>query len=171
MTDKQLIKRVQEGRRECLNDIVERYYDDILRFCTYLIGNSQDAYDLTQETFLRFIRYVDSYRYRNLKGYLIMIARNLCMDYFKGKKEGITFTEEIEKDSDDASMNQSEDKIYLDEAMAKIPPAQREIIIMRYYSELKLHEIAAILDIPLSTVKSRLRLGMEKLHDELKEEI
>ena len=67
MNDRTLIWKIQQGQKELLNEIAEKYYDDIYRFCCYLTGQSQDAYDLAQETFLRFIRYVDRYRYRNLK--------------------------------------------------------------------------------------------------------
>lgn len=88
MNDRTLIWKIQQGQKELLNEIAEKYYDDIYRFCCYLTGQSQDAYDLAQETFLRFIRYVDRYRYRNLKGYLLTIARNVCMDYLRQNKGG-----------------------------------------------------------------------------------
>lgn len=76
MTDKELIRKVHNGNKEALNTIVERYYDEIYRFCLYLTGQETDSYDITQEVFLRFIKYIDSYEHRNLKGYLLIIARN-----------------------------------------------------------------------------------------------
>lgn len=82
MDDKTLIKEIQNGKKEYLNDIAERYYDDIYRFCCYQSGSALDAYDLAQETFLKFIRYIDGYRYKNLKGYLLTIAMNVCRDYY-----------------------------------------------------------------------------------------
>ena len=92
MNDRTLIWKIQQGQKELLNEIAEKYYDDIYRFCCYLTGQSQDAYDLAQETFLRFIRYVDRYRYRNLKGYLLTIARNVCMDYLRQNKGCLLYT-------------------------------------------------------------------------------
>lgn len=81
LEDQELIHRIQNGRKEYLNEIAVKYYDDIYYFCCYQTGSREDAYDLAQETFLRFIRYVESYRYRNLKGYLLTIAMNLCREY------------------------------------------------------------------------------------------
>ena len=86
MNDRELIREIQRGKKEYLNTIAEKYYDDIYRFCCYQTGSRQDAGDLTQETFLHFIRSVEHYRYRNLKGYLLTIARNVCMDYFRSAK-------------------------------------------------------------------------------------
>ncbi len=76
MEDKELIRRIQNGQKEYLNVIAEKYYDDIYYFCCYQCGSREDAFDLAQETFLRFIRYVEKYQYRNLKGYLLTIAMN-----------------------------------------------------------------------------------------------
>ena len=66
---------------------MDRYYDDIYNFCCYHSGNREDAYDLAQETFLRFIRYVGQYKYVNLKGYLLTVAMNVCRNYYRDKKE------------------------------------------------------------------------------------
>ena len=83
VTDKELIHMVHSGDKEALNIIINKYYDDIYRFCYYLTGHETDSYDITQEVFIKFIRYSDTYRYKNLKGYLLIIARNLCYDYFR----------------------------------------------------------------------------------------
>ena len=80
MDERQWIHAIQKGDKQYLKDIVEKYYDDIFRFCAFQSGSGEDAYDLAQETFLKFIRYVEGYRYRNLKGYLLTVAMNLCAE-------------------------------------------------------------------------------------------
>lgn len=87
MDDKELVRRIQNGQKEYLNVIADRYYDDIYNFCCYHSGNREDAYDLAQETFLRFIRYVGQYKYVNLRGYLLTVAMNVCRNYYRDKKE------------------------------------------------------------------------------------
>ena len=67
MDDRQLVHEIQHGNKQYLNEIAEKYYDDIYRFCCYQTGDPDQSYDLAQETFLRFVRYIDHYRYRNLK--------------------------------------------------------------------------------------------------------
>lgn len=167
MTDRELIRKVHKGNKEALNDIVEKYYDDIYRFCVYLTGHETDSYDITQEVFLRFIQYINSYKSRNLKGYLFMIARNLCRDYFR-KNEKQILTDEVptpayeEKGLINAELSASFRNILL-----KVPPEQREVIILRIYEELSFREIAKALESNLSTVKSRFHAGIEKLQKEV----
>ncbi len=167
MNDRTLICKIQQGQKELLNEIAEKYYDDIYRFCCYLTGQSQDAYDLAQETFLRFIRYVDRYRYRNLKGYLLTIARNVCMDYLRQKKgEALTDAPEEEEKAQKTSRDEISalvERQFFWEELLKLPQMQREALILYYYNGLKIREIAAMTGVSGSTVKSRLRQGTEKL--------
>ena len=163
MTDQELIRKVHSGNKEALNTIVGRYYDDIYRFCLYLTGQETDSYDIVQEVFLRFIKYADSYEHRNLKGYLLIIARNLCRDYFHHKSNMYCIEDTAYAGADDDRLGNLENRLVLWEALQKIPINQREIIILRIYGEMRFHEIARILGVNLSTVKSRFRLGVGNL--------
>lgn len=163
MTDKELIRKVHNGNKEALGDIVSRYYDEIYHFCLYLTGQETDSYDITQEVFLRFIKYVDSYQYRNLKGYLLIIARNLCRDYFHHAKDTSSIEEVLFLGKEDLNLTSLEDRMLLHKALSQLPVNQREVVVLRIYEELRFHEIAAILGCNLSTVKSRFRLGVKNL--------
>ena len=98
MEDRELIRRIQDGQKQYLNEIAEKYYNDIYYFCCYQTGSREDAYDLAQETFLRFIRYVDRYQYRNLKGYILTIAMNLCRNYACGSGKAPVLSESFESE-------------------------------------------------------------------------
>lgn len=163
MTDKELIRKVHNGSKEALNMIADRYYDEIYRFCLYLTGQETDSYDITQEVFLRFIKYVDSYEYRNLKGYLLIIARNLCRDYFHHKKDTCCIEDDSYMGAEDTKLGNLENRMVLWQALQQLPVKQREIIVLRIYEELRFHEIAEILGCNQSTVKSRFRLGIKSL--------
>lgn len=168
MKDKILIQQIQSGRKELLNDVIEKYYDEVLHFCIYQVHDNTSAYDLTQETFYRFIRCVDTYQYRNLKAYLIRIARNLCIDYWNKKSDtlnicGLEDGGELSAGSKDAQFERIENGMVLADMLARLPAEQREVVVMRYYSDLKLADISRILNVNLSTVKSRLRLGVMAL--------
>lgn len=146
MKDKEIIQQIQSGHKELLNDVIERYYDDILHFCMYQIHDATYAYDLTQETFYRFIRCVDTYQYKNLKAYLIRIARNLCVDYWHGRVQTIDIDvqepiEQVDSNGKSTQFEQLENGIVLADLLARLPVEQREVIIMRYYSEQKLADI------------------------------
>lgn len=179
MEDKWLIREIQNGRKEYLQEIAVKYYDDIYRFCCYQTGNTEESYDLAQETFLRFIKYVESYRYRNLKGYLLTIAMNVCRDYYarcsvtaeyeeggkaqemEGHRQPLT-----EAGPEDAAV-QDEDARRLLLKLGELPHMQREAIVLHYYYDMKFKEIARLTGVSTATVKSRVKQGMEKLRKKL----
>lgn len=179
MDDRQMIHQIQQGNKEYLNSIAEKYYDDIFRFCCYQTGSREQSYDLAQETFLRFIRYVDHYQYKNLKGYLLTIAMNVCRDYFHwaGKQQKFSDgnTQDLEEICSDGDLTlgktmEDENARIIREALLFLPPIQREVIILHCYSGLKYREIGKITGAGTSTVKSRMRQGMDKLRKILREE-
>ena len=61
MTDRELIRQLRSGTKNALTGIVDRYYEDIYRFCLYLTADETESYDITQEVFLRFMKYISSY--------------------------------------------------------------------------------------------------------------
>lgn len=198
MDERQWIHAIQKGNKQYLQDIVEKYYDDIFRFCTFQSGSREDAYDLTQETFLRFIRYVEGYHYRNLKGYLLTIAMNLCRDFLteksrQGERE-ISFDQEInsdnpsesdtlwdiyqpsetvsgrEEESPESKLMESDLHDRLMKALSCLPQMQRETLLFHYLYDMKYREIAKLTGVSVSTVKSRVKQGTEKLRGVMKRE-
>ncbi len=166
MTDKELMQKVHSGDKEALGRVVDLYYTDIYRFCLYMIRNDNDAYDLTQEVFLKFIKYGISYQHNNLKGYLLTIARNICFNYFRNKKE-ISQTYELESVEEISMMQKEYSEVEMSmcfvKMLGKLPDEMREVIILRIYEELKFREIAKIMGSSISTAKSRFRLGIKHL--------
>lgn len=176
MEDRELIRRIQNGRKEYLNEIAEKYYDDIYYFCCYQTGSREEAYDLTQETFLRFVRYVEQYQYRNLKGYLLTIAMNLCRDYMREQAarhleicpdaSGWRFPE-AEKTI--GEMKGTEDRMLLFDALRMLADSQREAVLLHHFYGYKNREIACMTGTSAATVKSRVRQGLAKLEKLLNE--
>ena len=140
MKDSELIQKIHSGNKEAVGIIIERYYSDIYCFCLYMIQTEDDAYDITQETFLKFMKYGTSYKHNNLKGYLLTIARNICFNYFRDKKEKITAVEweKIDKISNHRDkLAEAEDAIYLRKLLRELSQDTREVIILRIYEEMK----------------------------------
>lgn len=153
--------------------MIELYYADIFRFCLYMIQSEDDAYDITQETFLKFIKYSSAYRQHNLKGYLLTIARNLCFSYFRMQKERSHSYEweilekiPVQKDS----IQNTENSIYLQKLLSELSPENREVVILRTYEELKFKDIAKMMGCSVSTIKSRFRLGVQHLKKMMEDE-
>lgn len=186
MQDYELIKRIRQGEKQLFGQLVEKYYDDVFRYCYYQTGNEHTAYDCTQETFYHLMRFLDNYRERNhFKSYLIRIASNVCRDYFR--KDGRRSVREVsysQWDDSSESVPKPADappstdgaeqdtllRLSIREGLMQLPEAQREAIVLYYYQGYKLREIAALTGVPLSTVKTRLYAGTEKLKQYLKEE-
>lgn len=85
--DKKVIRRIQSGEAEDSQILIEKYYQEIFRFSYYMTGNKEDAYDCTQETFLKMIRYIGQYKeMQKFKAWLFQIARNVCYDGFRREK-------------------------------------------------------------------------------------
>lgn len=166
MKDSKLIQKLHSGDKEAAGIIIERYYEDIYRFCLYMVQIEADAYDITQETFLKFMKYGSSYKHNNLKGYLLTIARNLCFDYFRNKsqKAAATDWEELDKHQTRTDrMAETEDAVYLKYLLKELSEDIREVVIMRTYEEMRFKDIAKIMGCSLSTAKSRYRLGISQL--------
>ena len=178
MTDRELIRQLRSGNKNALTGIVDRYYEDIYRFCLYLTADETESYDITQEVFLRFMKYISSYYYRNLKGYLLIIARNLCRDYFsrRDREDYIRMSNPALLHEDDGAetggagnkeLEHTELRYLFQGILSRLPAEQREVIALRFGEELKFKEIAEVLGCSQSTAKSRYRLAIARLRKEM----
>ena len=119
-------------------------------------GNPDTAADITQDVFLKLLENIQSVRkIGKFQNYLLTIAVNICNNYTKKAKPLYMDLETLEdiEDTDNAF-----EKIELNELKA-----QKEVIILRFYYDLKIREIATITKASVSTVKSRLQQGIKKL--------
>lgn len=134
---------------------------------------------MAQETFLHFIRSVEQFRYRNLKGYLLTIARNVCMDYFRGcqrrQEKEESFRQKAQEDgafavSQQARSQQEEFLVTVEQLTEHLPQMQREAMVLYYGYGFKYREIARMTGVGIGTVKSRVRQGTRKLRKSMEEQ-
>ena len=165
MDDFLLILKMKQGNEEAFEKFVRKYYSQILQYCRYHCFDTEYAQDLTQETFLKFFGSLQTYHHMGkAKNYLYTIAGNLCKNNAKKKKDlpadqeiwdrEMGFSDEIER---------VETKICIEQALNELSPELREIMILFYFQDCKLTEIANILQISLPLVKYRLRRAREEL--------
>ena len=169
-TDFKLIKQMRQGDEAAFDLFIHKYYSDILRYCTYHCHDSEEAKDLTQDTFLRFFSGFASYSHRGkAKNYLYTIAGNLCKNYYRQPRGQPldSFGEELLSESpEDALSTQITVRTCLD----RLSEEFREVIILYYYQDLKQNEIADVLGISLPLVKYRLKKAKEQLQQMLRTE-
>jgi RNA polymerase sigma-70 factor (ECF subfamily) len=177
-TDEDLALRVQRGDAQGLTALVERHHGPLLGFVYRMTGGDRAlAEDLVQEAFLRVMRAIGQYRYpRPFKPWLYAIALNLARDHYRraDTRHAAALSEEAWESQpadppDDGLLADAEGR-QVAAAVHALPPHQREALVLRYYQGLSLDEIAAALDIPVGTVKSRLSLGLKRLRETLEPE-
>ena len=159
--DREVIERVVEGDSEAFNILIRRWERPIYNFIVRMIGDRDEAMDLSQDCFLKAYRELRTLKDRDrFSSWLYRIAHNACLSQIR-KNHGKTWVEldpEIGK-----AYVPLENRLAVEKALGQLPPDQREAVILKVFQSLKFEEIAAIQDAPVSMVKSRLYMGFEKL--------
>ena len=161
----ELFGRLREGDEAVLEELIRSHYPGILRYCLGHTPDRQTAEDAAQETFLKAVRHIDAYAHRGrFKAYLYKIAANTCTDLWRrsGRREPTEPEEYIEP-----GFARVEAELSLAQLLSTLPAKQREVVVLRYVYDLKLREIAEVLDEPLRTVQSRLRSALKALERSL----
>ena len=165
LDDERLYQQVMAGDEAALVELVTRYHSSIYKFLYRFTGDQTLAEDLTQDTFTRLLTYQGSPPAR-FKSWVYTIASNLARDHLKSAPYRYEHDTDFQNDGEsitgdlDVLTDERDDVIA---ALAKITPDHRAVLILRFYHDLKLEEIADILDIPLGTVKSRLFHALKAL--------
>jgi RNA polymerase sigma-70 factor (ECF subfamily) len=169
------LERLQEGDLDALSALIERYHDRLFRFLVRLVHDPATAEDLFQQTWLRVAGRIKTYdRERSFENWLFTVARNIAFDHLRRYRpesldeplpSGDARSELLQSEAPGAmeAVLAGERARLLAEALGTLPLIFREVLALRFEQDLKLEEIAEVLGIPLSTVKSRLRRGLEDL--------
>lgn len=176
--DEELAQHMKEGDSGALTALVQRHHSRLIGFLYRMTGGDRVlAEDLVQETFLRVLRSIDKYHYpRPFKAWMYAIATNLARDHYKSAtvRRTVTIEEDVFNRHSEA---RPEDALEADDetravvtALFTLSEHQREVVVLRYYEELSLAEIAETLDIPVGTVKSRLSIGLSRLREAMTQE-
>ena len=165
MDDERLIRRIKSGDKNALDDLIQKYYNDIYKYCYRKMGRKSDAEDITQEVFLHFCRNFDSYTQRGkCRNYLYVIARNLCANTLQKKTSlPLSSIKEEYLSENDTGLKQVDAVDSVQAALKQLPEEQRTVILLRFYQDLKLKEIAQIVNAGLSVTKYRLYQGLKTL--------
>ncbi len=147
--------------------------EPLIRIAYYYVKDLQAAEDIVQEVFIKFYHNQHYYEERGeLKAFLTKMTSNKSKDYLKSwtyrkvQLQNKLFSQAAKKQVDE--LVRKVEQAIIGEAILELPLKQREVLIYFYFNEMTIMEVAHILSIPESTVKTRLRRGKELLRDELK---
>ena len=149
------------------DDIYEEHFHNIYRYIFYMVSDTQLTEDLTQEVFLRI--YKSNSKPQTIATYIRQVARHLVIDYYRKKSliQWLPFKKEHEQHArcyvPHDWLVQSEERQQLFEALQKLKPLQREIIIYRKIEELSIEETRQITGLSAVKIANTQRSAMKKL--------
>ena len=178
-SDEDLMRQLQTGDLHSFDTLVKRWEKPLLNYCYRMVNDIALAEDLRQEVFLRIYRSAKTFRARaKFSTWMYRIATNLCIDTLakQQRRKETPIAAYIESEPEDINerlidLSEAPDTVLVKKeiesrvrlALASLPEDQRVVVIMRHYNSMKFREIATVVECPISTVKSRMAAGMERL--------
>ena len=168
-TDEVLIGRIAQGDKLAMQVLFARHNVRVYRFVLRLVGNAATAEDLISEVFLDVWRQADRFEGRSqVSTWLLAIARFKALSALRRKGETELDEEkaaaiEDHSDNPEVALQKKDKGEVLRECLTKLSPEHREIIDLVYYHEKSVEEVAAIVQIPENTVKTRMFYARKKL--------
>jgi RNA polymerase sigma-70 factor, ECF subfamily len=181
----QLAKLARNGDRGAFAELVDLYKDKIYHLAYRMLNNKHEAEDAVQETFLRV--YTNLHRYdenQKFSTWIFRIGTNHCIDRLRKRKhtaysldaempenEGNDFYSMLPS-SEETPENQiiiSETQQQIHKAIESLPEKYKSVVILKYLHDMSLQEISEVLDMPVTTVKTRVHRGREFLRKKLEQ--
>ncbi len=177
-----IARGLKKQNPELLDHLIDLYQHRLLRYLLFLTGKREVAEDLFQETWMRVLLRGAQYNGKaRFDTWLFTIARNLVIDL--SRKRTMASLDEMSEGGEDErpfeiaitgpspleQFQSREDCAEVGEVLLKLEPTYREVLVLRFYEELSLEEIAAVTRAPLSTVKSRLYRGLAALKPQMEQ--
>jgi RNA polymerase sigma-70 factor (ECF subfamily) len=178
-----LISGAQAGLADCFDGLIDLYANRLYGYFYRSCGSATTAEDQVQDVFLRLIRAIKRYDHREqFEAFLFRIAGNLNRDRIRksrrSKERSFAMDEDelpgmatadAQRSEPLAALERVESIDAMQAAMTRLPAAEREVIVLRHFSELSFGEIASIMDTPLGTALARAHRGLKKLRSMLEE--
>ena len=185
ISDYELIMRFVKGEQSCFEHLIHRHKNKVFAYISLYIRDQALAEDLFQDTFLKVIQSVKTGKYYDngkFISWVMRIAHNLIIDHFRRVKQMNTISnDDYESDlfnskklsEDNVEDNLVKNQIHKDIRMliSKLPDDQREVVILRHYSDMSFKEIANITGVSINTALGRMRyalINIRKMMDEKK---
>lgn len=176
--ERALLKKVKKGDLDAYGAIIQDYQSSVFNVCWRILGNRQEAEDLTQDAFLRAYHQIARFDLNRPFGpWMRTLAANLCYNHLKrARLDRVPLEDERDSIKDDSThgpagaleINQKYQDLY--QAICKLPEIQRVALELRHFQGLSYQEMAETMKLPLNTVRSHLYRGRQKLGELLEEE-
>ncbi|MFP4528257.1 MAG: RNA polymerase sigma factor [Candidatus Kapaibacterium sp.] len=160
-----MLTKDKQTAEQAFKEIYSRHAPRVYAYCRRFMGNNEEAQDVFQETFAKFFECAsDDREMTNTPGFLLRIARNLCVNLKKKERSTISF-EDYMAVNRDSGREQDELLDLIKMALELLQPEYREMFILREYEGFSYSEITDITNEPLSTVKIRIYRAKQKIRE------
>ena len=165
---KTLVQRFRQGDDDAGHQLQKLYRTTLVRFAHRYLGDMHDAEDAVQDVFANIL--TSRAEPQEFRLWVYRIARNVCLNRLRStgrRKDGLllstAFDVAAEKTGALTGIIRAEDAAELNATLDKLSEAQREVLVLRHFEGLDREEIASVLELPVSVVKSRLFEGVNRL--------
>jgi RNA polymerase sigma-70 factor (ECF subfamily) len=166
--DSDLIAKAQRGKVEAYNLLVSRWDRRVFNYLLRLVGDREDALDLTQEVFLKVYLSLGKLQDRSrFTPWLFRIAHNEAFSHLRRRRPETVYETELEQPGAQSRLLPIELSLAVERALARLSSEQREAVLLKIYQGFKFEEMAEVLSCPVSTVKSRLYTALDLLKETL----
>jgi len=166
--DRLLVRRILEGDQAAAAELVDRYQRPLFNVALRMLGNVQDAEDVTQVVFGNLFTSLETYdpRYRFFS-WAYRMAMNESLNALKRRREMVTLDDHSAIPTKGAAVDDAVEAVEVEErvrsALLQLKAEDRTLLVMRHFSSLSYEEIAEVLEVPTQTVKSRLYTARDRL--------
>lgn len=168
-SDEDLARRCQAGNDDAFEILVHRYQKSVFRLIYHIVGKDTDVEDIAQEVFLRAYEGMSKFRFdASFETWLTSITVNYCLKFLRQRKAKPLFERfrsflHSREASQQASIEKKEQQVAVKQALDKLSPKHRAVVVLLYFEGHTCEEIAEIVDCSAGTVKSRLYHARKKL--------
>ncbi|TFH38169.1 MAG: sigma-70 family RNA polymerase sigma factor [Anaerolineales bacterium] len=178
-SDRGLVQMAIHGEQQAFGELVRRYQTSVFNVCYHIMGERQEAEDMTQETFLRAHDRLRTYDpYRPFGPWIRRVGANLCLNGIKRRRLAtLPLEEELEGITGRVSERPEPAQVHAERSQAiraailSLPGHYRAVIELRHFFEMSYQEIAETLELPLSDVKSHLFRARKILAERLSPDV
>lgn len=171
MTDEQIMEAVKNGDLQQATVLFERYNKRIYNFLARMTIDRDLAEDLSQNVFLRILKYRNSYKDgAKFQAWIYQVARNVFSDHYQAHKNKFNDFVDVERigdhisDSNEAADMDEQEKL-LQRSMALLSEEQRELLVLTRYQHMKYEEVAQIMDTTVANIKVKVHRAIAKLRE------
>ena len=183
LSDRVLLNHYLSGDRSAMSQLIERHSRRVRDYINMMVKDRDLADDIFQETFIKAVRVIDEGRYTDngkFLSWILRIAHNQVIDYFRAQRQDKSVSESeagydmlgtlrfAERTVEDAMVSEQIERD-VRALIELLPPEQREVVMMRYFSGLSFKDIAEQTDVSINTALGRMRYALINLRRMIKE--